>query len=165
MKQLASIAATVLAFSFLSCNSNGSTKTNLVAAESTSFNKVWARSFIDSVNSLFAKDVALGDSVALGSFYWPDAELILDNTDPIKGSDIVKAWGAATRMGLKEMSFTTTDITGDSEFLVETGIYVTKSSPTNITDKGNYVVVWQKRTGEWKLYRDIGSTSMPAPKQ
>jgi len=31
-----------------------------------------------------------------------------------------------------------------------------------LMDKGKYVVVWEKRNSEWKLYRDIGSTSMPA---
>jgi ketosteroid isomerase-like protein len=165
MKQVTFIAVALFVLSFLSCNSDTAAKSNMVAADSTSFNKEWAHSFIDSVNSLFAKNVALGDSVALGKLYWPDAELLLDNSQPIKGNEIVNAWGEATRMGLKEMSFITTDITGDSEFVVETGINETKSSATTVTDKGNYVVVWQKRGDEWKLYRDIGATSMPVTKQ
>ena len=165
MKRLAFVTLTVLASSFLSCHPDTVTKTSIVAADSTGFNKEWARLFIDSVNRLFADHVASGDSVALGKLYWPDAELLLDNSEAVKGTDIVSAWGAATRMGLKQMSFTTTNITGDSEFLVETGLYETRSSPTNVTDKGNYVVVWQKRGEEWKLYRDIGVTSLPPAKQ
>jgi ketosteroid isomerase-like protein len=74
----------------------------------------------------------------------------------------VNAWGYAIRAGIKEMNFVTTDVTGNSSFIIETGSYEMKDNNKNLVDKGKYVVVWQKRNGEWKLYRDIGSTSMPA---
>jgi ketosteroid isomerase-like protein len=64
-------------------------------------------------------------------------------------------------MGMKEINLTTTDIKGDSLFIIETGNYQMKNDKGSLLDKGKYVVVWQQRNGEWKLYRDIGSTSMP----
>ncbi len=30
-------------------------------------------------------------------------------------------------------------------------------------DKGKYVVVWKKQNGNWKMYRDIWNSNMPAP--
>jgi ketosteroid isomerase-like protein len=129
--------------------------------ENSGLDKQWAKLFIDSINTRFSEQIAAGDSTALASHYWPDAELLLDNSEPVKGNDIVNAWGYAIRAGIKEMNFITTDITGSSKFIIETGSYEMKDANKALIDKGKYVVVWEKRNGEWKLYRDIGSTSMP----
>ena len=130
----------------------------------TSFNKESAKSFIDSINLKFTEQFRNGDSVALASHYWPDAEILLANSETIKGKDILPAWGSMTRMGVKDFTFSTTDITGDNQFIIETGNYEMKDQKKTLVDKGKYVVIWQQRNGEWKLYRDIGNTSLPATK-
>lgn len=159
----ATIITTLSALYMLSCNQNTSEKVNEKAGHSA-FDVQRAKSFIDSINAKFSEQFAAGDSVRLASHYWTDAELLLDNSEPVKGDDILNAWGAAIRAGIKEISFTTTDINGDSTFLIETGNYEMTDAKKSLLDKGKYVVVWQNRNGEWKLYRDIGSTSMPAGK-
>jgi len=157
-------AAAVSCYSLPSCNSNNSEKSSDVKAENSALDKKWAKSFVDSINTKFSEQIALGDSAALASHYWPDAELLLDNSDVVKGKDILNAWGGAIRMGVKEMIFSTTDITGSPTFIIETGNYEMKDEKKSLIDRGKYVVVWEMRNGEWKLYRDIGSTSMPAAK-
>jgi len=149
-------------FFIFSCNSDKTEKSTGEKPPSAGLDKRWAKSFIDSINTRFSEQIAAGDSIALASHYWPDAELLLDNSDPVKGGDIVNAWGYAIRSGIKEMSFVTTDITGTSTLIIETGTYEIKNASKSLIDKGKYVVVWEKRNGEWKLFRDIGSTSMPA---
>ena len=132
------------------------------ADKETAFDMQKAKSFIDSVNTKFSQQLRDGDSVALASNYWPDAELLLSNSEPIKGKDIMSAWGATIRMGINAMTFTTTDIAGDANFLIETGSYEMKDGNKTLIDRGKYVVVWKQQNGEWKLYRDIGNTSLPA---
>ena len=154
------LAITVCVILFFSCNSKSTSENVNPQPGTIQFDKKWAAAFIDSVNKVFAKEVASGDSVALANQYWPDATLLLDYSEPVTGNAIAGAWGEAIRMGLKEMTFTTTDITGSAAFIIETGIYEMKSAPTTLIDKGKYVVVWQKRGNDWKLYRDIGATSM-----
>jgi ketosteroid isomerase-like protein len=156
------IAIAFIGFHLLSCNSNNSDQPANQKNEGSGFDKQSAKAFIDSMNTKFSEQLAAGDSTALASHYWPDAELLLDNIEPVKGNDISSAWGSVIRGGIKEMNFTTTDITGSSTFIIETGAYDIKDGKKNLIDKGKYVVVWEKRNGEWKLYRDIGSTSMPA---
>ena len=158
------IAAALLGFYVSSCHSNNSEKSLNLNAEIPALDKQWAKSFIDSVNAKFSEQIASGDSSALASHYWPDAELMLDNSEVVKGKDILNAWGAAIRMGIKEMTFSTTDITGSPTLIIETGNYEIKDEKKSLIDKGKYVVVWEKRNGDWKLYRDIGCTSMPASK-
>lgn len=132
------------------------------ADKETAFDMQKAKSFIDSVNTKFSQQLRDGDSVALASNYWPDAELLLSNSEPIKGKDIMSAWGATIRMGINAMTFTTTDIAGDANFLIETGSYEMKDGNKTLIDRGKYVVVWKQQNGEWKLYRDMGNTSLPA---
>ena len=156
--------SSVISFCIFSCNPGNSEKAEDIKTPASSFDKQWAKSFIDSVNTKISEQFSAGDSAALASYYWPDAELLLSNSETIKGKNILPAWGSMTRMGIKEFSFSTTDITGDSEFLIETGNYEMKDEKKTLIDKGKYVVVWQQRAGEWKLYRDIGNTSLPASK-
>ena len=131
---------------------------------SKDFDMQKVKSFIDSINIKFTEELRNGDSVALGSHYWPDAELFFSNSEPIKGKEIISAWGSTIRMGLRDFTFTTTDITGDNNFLIETGAYEIKDKNKTLVDRGSYVVVWKQQNGEWKLYRDAGVTSMPASK-
>lgn len=158
------IAMLSISLSIFSCNPTNSEKRSDQNEEILSLDKQWAKSFIDSINIKFAEHLALGDSAALASLYWPDAELLLDYSEAVNGKNIVNAWGAAIRMGVKDMTFSTTDITGSTTFIIETGRYEMKGGNKSLIDKGKYIVVWENRNGEWKLYRDIGSTSMPAPK-
>jgi len=158
------ITVASITFFVCSCNSNSSEKSTNQKAGISTFDKQWAKSFIDSINSKFSEQIASGDSSALASHYWPDAELLLDNSEVVRGKDIIGAWGAAIRMGIKEMTFSTTDITGSTAFIIETGNYEMKDGKKSIIDQGKYVVVWEKRNEEWKLYRDIGCTSLPPTK-
>ena len=112
---------------------------------------------------MFAKQLASGDSSGLADHYWPDAELMLDYSEAVKGKDILNAWGGAIRMGITGLDLTTTDITGTPDFIIETGRYEMKGNGKTL-DKGKYVVVWEMRNDQWKIYRDIGSTSLAATK-
>jgi len=163
-KILAIILVAGNCYGLLSCNSNNPEKISDMRTENSGLDKKWAKSFVDSINTKFSEQIASGDSVALASHYWPDAELLLDNNEGVKGKDIISAWGGAIRMGVKQMLFSTTDITGSPTFIIETGNYEMKDGRNSLLDRGKYVVVWENRNGEWKLYRDIGSTSMPATK-
>jgi len=164
IRKLSAIIIAILNSLYLiSCNSDNTEKpSNDEKAEKSTFDTQRAKSFIDSINTKFSEQFAAGDSAALASHYWPNAELLLDNSEPVKGNNILNVWGSAIRAGIKEISFVTTDITGDSLFIIETGSYEMKDAKKTLLDKGKYVVVWENRNGEWKLYRDIGSTSMPA---
>jgi ketosteroid isomerase-like protein len=158
------ITSSLISLCMLSCNSGNTEKTLDTKISTPTFDRQWAKSFIDSINAKFTEQFRAGDSAALASHYWPDAEILLSNSEAIKGNDILPAWGSMTHLGIKDFTFSTTDITGDTEFLIETGNYEMKDEKKTLIDKGKYVVVWQQRNGEWKLYRDIGNTSLPTSK-
>ncbi len=165
MRKLSSVTlwAFVSLFTF-SCNPGTSEQSSHEENAPRAFDMQKAKSFIDSINLKFSEQFRKGDSVALAAHYWPDAEMLFAHSEPIKGKEILPAWGEMTRMGVRDFTFETTDIKGDSDFIIETGNYEMKDEKKTLIDRGKYVVIWQQRNGEWKLYRDIGNTSMPVSK-
>jgi ketosteroid isomerase-like protein len=121
---------------------------------SEEFNMQEAKSFIDSINTKFSEEIQNGDSMALASHYATDAAILLPKSEPIKGKDILSAWGSMLRAGTEETTFQTIDLIGSNDFLIETGYISTKGSDNSIY-KSKYLVVWKKQNGEWKLYRDM----------
>jgi len=158
------IVAVFLMTAFIACNSNVQPKTNENIINESPFDKKWAKDFIDSINTEFSEQIAAGDTIVVASHYWPDAELLLDNSEPIKGGGIINVWASLVKMGVKGMKFNTTDIAGSLPYIIETGTYEMKDEKKSVLDRGKYVVIWERRNNEWKLYRDIGCTSLPAAK-
>jgi ketosteroid isomerase-like protein len=154
------IVSTILLFA---CNSEN--KPVIVETNPTpAYEPQKAKAFIDSINSKFSEAIKNGDSTWVASQYSPDAEILMEKSDLIKGKDILGMWGGVARSNTRDWTFTTTDLQGDENFLIETGTYEIKDAAKKLADRGKYVVVWKKQAdGSWKLYRDIGASSpMPA---
>jgi ketosteroid isomerase-like protein len=166
MKKYYFILSFVLTSLFiLSCNGNKEHKDDNTGNTATGFDIQKARAFIDSINTKWSEELKKGDSIAIASHYSQDGKILLANSEPASGSGILSLWGGIIRSGVTDWKFTTTDLTGDPHFLIETGSYEINGPDKKLVDKGNYVVTWKKQdNGEWKLYRDIGVSSMPASK-
>ncbi|HVV56496.1 MAG TPA: nuclear transport factor 2 family protein [Mucilaginibacter sp.] len=142
----------IIALGLLSCGQGK----NGAAADMTA-----AKAAIAGINARFAEKFKQGDSVALASYYDPDGQMIFPGRDPIKGKGILSAWHSSIKGSVQDsdrnVTFTTTDLAGDSQFLIETGVYEQKTDDGVVKDQGKYIVIWKKQpNGEWKLYRDIG---------
>jgi ketosteroid isomerase-like protein len=144
----------------LSCNSD---KDNNSKNAATSFDIQKAKTFIDSINTKWVEQLKSGDSATLASHYSPDAKILLSGAEPVSGPGILSLWGSIIRGGMTDWKFITTDFEGNSDYLIETGTYEINDVNKKLADKGNYVVIWKKQPGgDWKLYRDVGVSSMPA---
>ncbi len=129
-------------------------QTTDIKSVSKKFDMQKAKSFIDSINTKFSEQTKLGDSIALASHYSSDAAILLPNSEPIRGKEILSAWGSMLRAGSVDITFQTIDLAVSNDFLIETGYITTKGSENSI-NKSKYLVVWKKQNGEWKLYRDM----------
>lgn len=113
------------------------------------------REIIEGLDKQFSEDYYNGDSVALANYYSSDAKL-----GSLKGKEILSYWGRAIRNSVKDntrnLLFTTTAFTGDSDYVVELGVYEERDDKNNLKNKGKYLVVWKQENGEWKIYRDMG---------
>ena len=90
------------------------------------------------------------DSLALGDMYMEDAEIIPSITGRVK---ITEALGAMIRDSITGR-FTTTQIWGNHELIVEEGKGNWLKPGGVIAGRGKYLLVWKKDNGKWKILRD-----------
>lgn len=172
MKKIILPALLIVVTALSACNDAAKTdgsknESTSVATTDTSakFDLAGSRSLIDADNAKFIDAIKKGDSNAVADLYHSEAQVLMSNYEPVMRKDIASAWGGMFRMGLKDAKFTTTDLVGNNDLLVETGMYEMYGDKNNLIDKGKYVSVWKKENGAWKLYRDIANTSMPVKKK
>ena len=151
------IAALVL---LLYCNTAPDQKES-TARDTPAFDLSAARKWVAADNAKFSEEIKRGDSMAVAAHYASDAQLLLGNSEPRTGKGIAEAWGAVIRMGVKEFKINTTDLIGNAALLAETGIFEVYGEGNKLLDKGKYVVIWKPDNGAWKIYRDIGNSSLP----
>ena len=154
------IAAAVF---FAACNNPSATDNANASKDTVSNDDESVKAHIRNSASKFEEEVRRGDSTAMAAHYSSDAIVMPSNSDPVKGNDIVNFWGSVVRMGVKDLKLNITDIYGDGDVYAETGTLELFGADNKSLDKGKYVVVWKKENGNWKMYRDIWNSNLPAP--
>jgi len=161
-RQLITVVAMTLIVACNEASTDSKTSESTETKEKASFDMAAARSAIDAANAKFMDGIKRGDSAAIAALYADDAWVLPPNSEAVKGAAIAGMWGSVIRMGIKDAKFMTDEVTGNAEMLAETAHYEMYGADNKLLDKGKYVVVWKPVNGEWKLYRDIWNTSMPA---
>ena len=65
--------------------------------------------------------------------------------------------------GVKGAKLEVVEVEGMGQTAVEVGRYALSDAEGNVLDHGNYVVIWRKVEGQWKLHRDIWNSNVPPP--
>jgi ketosteroid isomerase-like protein len=162
MKKIIFLLTVAVSAFMIACNDASESETSTMSTEdSSTFDLSKARTAIEADNAKFMEELKKGDSAALAEHYHSEGQLLMANSEPVMRKDISSAWGSVIRMGVKDFKLTTTDVVGNDDLLVETGLYEMYGDKNSVIDKGKYVVAWRKENGNWKLYRDIGNSSIP----
>jgi ketosteroid isomerase-like protein len=124
-------------------------------AENPTIDLQRARVIVDSLGKQFSRYYFNGDSLALYAMYTKDASL-----GCLEGNALRSGIGTMIRSSIQNSSrnitYTTTSLSVDAEFIVEVGIYEARDDKGNLKDKGKYLVVYKQENDDWKLYRDLG---------
>ena len=163
MKNVFKTALIATAVFFAACNNPSATDHTTTISDGASHDDDSVKAYIRKEASNWGEEVRRGDSTAMAAHYASDAMVMPSNSEPVKGNDIVKFWGSVVRMGVKDLKLNITDITGDGDVYAETGTLELFGADNKSLDKGKYVVVWKKENGNWKMYRDIWNSNLPAP--
>ena len=104
-----------------------------------------------------------GDASAAARVFSADAKLLVSAVDGalVGRAAIEKFWQGAFAGGVKGLRLTTTDLEGAGPLRVETGAYSAVGADGAELGRGNYLFVWRKEAGEWKIFRDMGNSSPP----
>jgi len=154
-------------FFLLCCNNSGTANSGTEdsttkMSKDNSFDLDKARTTIANETAKFSDEFKRGDSAALAAHYAADGMIMPSNSEAIKKDGLTAMWGSFIRSGIKELRLTVQDVAGNEEMLTETGAYELVGDNNKSVDKGKYVVVWKSENGEWKIFRDIFNTNLPA---
>lgn len=114
-------------------------------------------------------EIAAKDSVAIAGHYATDGLLIVPYEKPHRGTAAIQsAWGRLLADPNASLTVEPEDlrVAESGDLAYERGTYQlsfdTPQGPVN--DRGSFVIVWEKRDGEWKAAVDIVSTEVfPGP--
>src|SRR5664279_336701 len=121
-----------------------------------------AEASIAQSNQSFMKSFKTGDSIGVSNCYTTDAKTMAANMPPIIGREDIKHFISETmRHGIKFFDISTVKVWGDSSMVAEEGTYKISDSTEKQVDKGKYIVLWKPEAGNWKMFRDIWTSSLP----
>lgn len=110
---------------------------------------------IDAANKAFMQAFAKGDAAALAAMYTEEATAFPPSGQPVQGRAAITAlWQGLIDSKGTEFTLKTTEVRQLGEMAFETGRYTVKP-PTGQAVEGNYLVMWKREKGSWKLHRDI----------
>jgi uncharacterized protein (TIGR02246 family) len=123
------------------------------------------RDAIEAVNAQFVAAFGQGDSNAVAALYTPNAQLMPEGGDAIKGrAAIQKFMQGVIDSGVASISLTTLEKFGSGSTATEVGVYEMRDKTGKAVDHGKYVVLWRQVNGAWQLHRDIFNSSVPPSK-
>ena len=123
-----------------------------------------ARPAIEAANRKFEAAWAKADAAALTALYTSTAVIMPSNAPSVSGAEAVGAfWKGGLTTPPPPMKLMTTEVTTHGDTAHETGTWVMTGPDGKVVDKGNYIVIWKKEGGEWKLHRDIWNSDVPLP--
>lgn len=123
------------------------------------------RGAIEAGNKRFQDGAAKGDGAALAALYTSDARLLPAHSDFVDGTAAIqKFWQGVLDSGIKAATLKTLEVEGHGTLAHEVGQYELRDQAGKTLDQGKYVVIWKKVGAQWKLHRDIWTTSMPPAK-
>jgi ketosteroid isomerase-like protein len=109
--------------------------------------------------ALFARQ----DAAGLAATYTKDAKVMPANSDFIAGEPSIRAfWQAVFDVGARGFLLETLEVEGLGDTAYEVGKYALRDKDQKVMDQGKYLLIWKLEDGQWKIHRDIWTTSLPA---
>jgi len=119
---------------------------------------------IAAVNENFMAAFKRGDAAGLADFYTENGQLLPTGRDFVTGRAAIQAsWQATMDRGIvKTVRLETVEAEGHGDTAIEIGKFISSGGAGNVINRGKYVVIWKKESGQWKLHRDIWNSSLSA---
>ena len=141
----------------------------LGACATTMFSQSSEEQAIRAVANEYMAAFNAHDPDRLVAVHAPDALVMISNSPLASGSSAIRsAFADFFKAGAPSLSFTPTRIDVVSPTVAnDVGTYIlTLDTPQGkVTDRGNYVTVWHKINGQWRIAVDapVSTTPLPAP--
>src|ERR1700730_1192772 len=120
------------------------------------------RASIEAGNKRWEKAVSRGDAAGIASLYTGAAKLLPPNSKVVSGQKaITEYWKGAIDSGFKGIKLTSVEVEPHGDTAYEMGKYTVPGEGGKVLDAGDYVIIWKRANGQWKMHRDIWTTNTP----
>ena len=120
---------------------------------------------ITQANKNFIKAYKARDTSQIVQDFTTNAKMMVCNQPMIDGrNNLAQFFATLMKDSVTDIKLNTSKISGDSTILVEEGFYQFLNKKGLQKDKGQYIALWKQQSGNWKIYHDILSSSIPMPK-
>jgi ketosteroid isomerase-like protein len=124
-----------------------------------------ARAAIAAQSASFTAALEHGDAAEAARIFSADARLSVPGIDGVlEGRQAIeKFWQGALAGGMKSLTLTPRDLEGSGDPRIETGTYAAFGANRSELGRGEYLLVWKREDGTWKIHLDYGHPSGAAP--
>ena len=132
------------------------------------------KEIIDTKNALAEKWYAAAEIDSVATIFAENSIQMPPNQPPLVGLKNYKAsWKQNAQFGNWQFDLKTKEVKASGDLATELGTYTLTFTPNEtspipaMTDMGNYVVLWEKIDGDWKIVWDapVSTVPMPMPQQ
>lgn len=109
----------------------------------------------------FLQLFASNDIAGIAACYTEDAQMLVANMNVIRGRRAIESVFKFTAGEGHTLQFQTHELDVLGTTAIAVGRYIRRRRDGSIFDDGKYMVVWRKVDGQWKIHRDMFSTSLP----
>jgi uncharacterized protein (TIGR02246 family) len=113
---------------------------------------------IEQVNAQFVAAYKAGDAATIASLYTETATLLPPDATEVAGHEAIqKLWQSWIDEGYKDLTLEAQKVESSGDLAYEIGefsLQVPAENNTMVAATGNYVVVWKREEGNWRLHVD-----------
>jgi uncharacterized protein (TIGR02246 family) len=118
-------------------------------------------STIRALSDRFESTFSIGDVTKIAGFYTENGMLLPSGFDFVRGKqDIKEFWQSAIDMGIKYIKIDIIEIEQHDDTAIEMSNYTLSGSDKQVIDAGKGIVIWKKTGDDWKMHRDIWTSSL-----
>jgi len=118
------------------------------------------RAEIGKQDQAWQKAYNSGEAAAVTALYAKDAVVMAPGAEPASGSSAIQAFFTADMKGGAKNALTLEDVVGFGDYALETGKWVATSAEGKHLDHGQFMTLYKKQGGGWKIVRDTWNSSM-----
>lgn len=147
----------IIAF-FLSCRERDKME---IVESASAFDLTQAKAAIKQSTLNITKAFEHKDTAAIVNAYTKNANVLAVGHSPLETDSIQFFLNRLLNSNVEAIDITSDGVWGDSLLLAQEGTYVLSGSNKAKLDKGKYIVLWKRESGNWKIYRQMWTSDLP----
>jgi ketosteroid isomerase-like protein len=104
-----------------------------------------------------------GNGLGLAAMYADGAQIMPNHGETVQDKTSMLALFNSFFPDAPRIALNVREVNGYGETAFEVGDFTLHTLDGHLVDRGNYIVIWVRVGGGWKLYRDIFNTCLPEP--